>query len=191
VGSDSEADAGYVVVYGAKDKKVIDLFANERGGRMSVRDAASGNTVVNLGSDTTTGSGYLGMGDAHGFPGVAVFTTDEGGQVQALNRNGKTAAFLGVSSSVAGNGLIYVSNKDGDRLFETGANVAGGGYTAIFNTKSRRIVYLGGSGGTDPDDGVLEVVTAAGKLGVVVRAYSGGSSVSVYDPTEKVKSQLR
>jgi len=191
LGADAESESGYVAVYGPGEKRVIELLSNDRGGVFTVRGLESGRTIATLGAAGDTGTGYLGLGSPDGTTGVALYTTTHGGQVKVLNNEGSSVAFLGVSADPEGNGLLYVANKAGQRIMEAGANTSFGGYVSLRNSKDKRVLFMGSSTGTSPDDGVIEVETAAEKLGVVLRAYAGGSSVRVYDDGEKVKSQLR
>jgi len=191
IGADTAKSHGYIAVYGPGKKEVVGLYANAKGGVVSVRNAETKKQVVMIGAAPNNGMGFIGLGTTEGKPASAFFVTRNGGQIKTLNADGKTAAFLGVSANPAGNGLLYLCRKDGERIVEAGATATRGGYCSMNNGQSKRVLFMGASTGTAPDDGVLEVARKNGKLGVVLRAYSGGSSVRVYDKDEKVKVNLR
>lgn len=191
IGGDAEKDSGYVSIYAGGEQEVVGLYGNPKGGVLSVRNQETKKQIVMIGAAPSNGAGFIGLGTVDGKPALAQFVTENGGQVKALNADGKTAAFLGVSASPAGHGLLYVSNKRGTRVIEGGATESAGGYVSLHNEKQKRVLFMGASSGTAPDDGVLEVGTRDGKLGVVLRGYGGGSSVRVYDKSENVIKQLR
>ena len=191
LGADSREDCGFIGVYGAGKKEIVGLYGNEKGGVISVRNGETENQILMIGAAPNNGMGFVGLGTSEGKAGLALYVTETGGQIKAMNADEKTAAFLGVSADPAGNGLMYVARKDGNRLIEAGATSAAGGYISVRNGADERVLFMGASTGEAPDDGVLEVAHKNGKLGVVLRAYSGGSSVRVYDDAEKVKVNLR
>jgi len=191
LGADAAKKSGFIAVYGGGKQELAGLYANAKGGVVSVRNAETEKQIVMIGAAPSNGMGVIGLGTDQGKPALASFVTKNGGQFKVLNADGKTAGFLGVSANPAGNGLLYVSRKDGERLMETGAGTAGGGYMSFNNSANERVLFLGASSGSAPDDGVLEVARKNGKLGVVLRAYEGASSVRVYDKDEKVIQQLR
>ena len=117
--------------------------------------------------------------------------TRDGGQFGVFNATAKKVGFVGVSASPAGNGLVYVARDDGVRLWEAGRNSSRGGYMSVKNGSGKRVVFLGSTTGDQADDGVLEVSTRPGGLGVVLRAYGPQSSVRVYDAAGKVKDTMR
>lgn len=177
IGADSAKDSGYFSLMGANEKKIVEAFANAKGGMVAVGNTATGKIVANLGTAPDTGTGITGLAGPDGRPGFMAFCTKDGGQATVLNAQGNKGAFLGISSNPAGNGLMYVARTDGKRLIEMGANAGRGGYFSVFNSQSKRVIFAGASTGDSPDDGVVEVERAGGQLGVVLRAYRGGSSV--------------
>ena len=184
-------DVGRVAVSGGNHRLAGVLSSNAKGGSLELRNVENDRQIAFLGTATDTGTGMLALSRPDGKLGIAQFTSPQGGQHVIYNGDGNKAAFFGVSGSPAGNGLLYVARKDGQRLFEAGANAGRGGYMSIRNSLDQRVLFLGASGGTSADDGVVEVARRGGKLGVVLRAYGGGSSVRVYDSEGKVKSQVR
>ncbi len=190
-GGDSEADAGYVAVWGPKEVKAAEISVNKFGGAFAARNVATNKRVTSLGTAPDTGTGVLAIASKEGKAGVGAYVTEDGGQLMALNGAGKRAAFLGVSADPAGNGLIYVANKSGQRIVESGANAGGGGYMSVRNSVDKRVLFLGATTGKAADDGVVEVQRKSGDLGVVLRAYEAASSVRIYDKDEKVIKQLR
>lgn len=190
VGSDGAADTGYIAVLGKGKRKVIELSCHEKGALVKVTNS-EGQRVVSLGAAPDTGTGVLVLSSEKGAPGVTLYTTGHGGQINVLNDQGKKAGFLGVSADPAGNGLWYVARKDGQRIVEAGATSAAGGYMSMRNSANKRVLFLGATTGKDSDDGVVEVSRRSGGLGVVLRGYSGGSSATVYDAGGKAKAQLR
>lgn len=191
LGADASKKSGLIAVYGEGKKEVVGLYANSKGGVVSVRNAETDKQIVMIGAEPNNGMAFIGLGTDQGKAALAGFVTKNGGQIKTLNADGATVGFLGVSANPAGNGLLYVSRKDGKRLMETGAGTEGGGYMSFKNSKDERVLFLGASSGEAPDDGVLEVARKNGKLGVVLRAYESASSVRVYDKNEKVIKQLR
>ncbi|MDA1194652.1 MAG: hypothetical protein O2894_05655 [Planctomycetota bacterium] len=191
LGADSDREAGYAVVYGAGGKPAVQLFEDDGGGRVAASRAGDGRRVIEMGAAPEGAGGFLALSNGAGNPGLACYCSDVGGQVKALNSDGNAAAFLGVSSDPAGNGLIYVARADGQRILETGANTSRGGYLGINSGDGKRTVFLGSSTGESAGDGVLEIMRKQGSLGVVLRAYEGGSSIRVYDKDEKVIQNLR
>ncbi|MDJ0521784.1 MAG: hypothetical protein QNJ90_06880 [Planctomycetota bacterium] len=191
IGSDTGKPYGYVAVYGGNEEALVGLYGNAKGGVVSCRNRETKKEIVMIGAEPKTGTGLVGLGTTAGKPALLQFVTKNGGQIKVLNADNKEAAFLGASASPAGNGLFYVSKKDGGRVFETGSTAGGGGYLSLRNRLNKRVLFAGAASGTAPDDGVLEVSRKDGKLGVVLRGYAGGSSVRVYDANGNVKNILR
>lgn len=191
IGGDSGADAGYIAVFGKKEKKALELYSNEKGGIVAARNVVTDKRVATIGTAKDTGTGVCVMNAGNGKRGLFMFTSEDGGQLAIQNSSEKRVAFLGASSDPAGNGLLYVARKDGQRIGEIGVNDSKGGYLSVKNHNDKRIIFMGAATGESEGDGVLEVGRRSGKLGVVLRGYAGGSSVRVYDIAEKVKEQLR
>ena len=191
MGSESGKDGGYFALYGSNNKKAFEAYTHKKGGLFVARNTETNKSVALFGAASDTGTGLLSLSSATGKRGVTVYTTKNGGQIAALNAQNKTVAFLGVSSDPAGNGLVYAARDDGQRILEFGRNAHMGGYLSVRNGLGKRVVYLGASTGNTPGDGVIEITRNNGKLGVVARAYLGGSYVRIYDKDEKIVKQLR
>lgn len=212
-GTADDVGDGFLALAAKSGKARAILFGLEGGGRLSIADKA-GETVAQLGTNakgaslellnsetkrsvavlgtaSDTGTGLLALNRPDGKLGMALYTSQHGGQMNVLNGDGKKAAFIGVSANPAGNGLMYVARTDGQRLFESGATASAGGYMSVRNHRGERVLFIGASGGQSKGDGVVEVSRRGGKLGVVLRAFQGGSSLRVYDAEGKVKTQVR
>ena len=182
---------GRVSIADKADQTIASLGTNAKGATLELVNSQAKRAVTFLGAAPDSGTGMLALSREDGTLGMAMYTSQHGGQMNVFNSGGKKAAFLGVSANPAGNGLMYVGRTDGQRLFETGATANRGGYLSVRNHRNERVLFLGASSGQSAGDGVVEVSRRGGKLGVVLRAYEGGSSTRIYDTAGKVKSQLR
>ena len=186
IGGNATRDAGHFTLYGGGKQRVLLRALGKSGYARFDNDASS---VLVLGGTSDSGAGFIDVSNADNKTGLRLQVAKTGGEISIKNPNGKRTAFLGCSSN-RGNGVLIIAHNDGRNIVEVSGN-DGGGYLAAHNWRDKRSIFLGAATGKGRGDGVLELSRSNGEVGVMARAYDGGSAFSVYDSAGNLRKQLR
>lgn len=137
----TDGKGGTVSLRAARDEGGLDLSVNEHGGQFSALNV-KGKKIAYAGAAEDADVGMVIVNGLGGQRRAALVGREDGGAAEFHNVEGTMVLYTGAASDARG--LVFGSDKSGERAFQFGAGPAGG-YAVWLNTDKKQAAFAGAS----------------------------------------------